>query len=305
MNIGDLCLFSMMPKQSSLLSWLLFIALCFIWGSSFILMKKGMTALDAYQVASIRMFSAGLILLPISLQILRKVPRRYFPMILLSGLLGSFFPAFLFCIAETRISSSLAGFLNAFTPLANIAIGYLFFSHRFEKHRLAGVVIGFAGMTILFISGDSFDLNNVWFSGFVVLATICYALNANLVAKHLKEVGSVNIAAIAFVFLLIPSFLALYSTGYFRLPLRDSQVLTSTAAAVTLGVLGTALASILFYMLLKRTGTLFTSMVTYGISFVALFWGLVDNETVTTGELIGLAVVLVGVYITNRKSIRA
>jgi drug/metabolite transporter (DMT)-like permease len=121
-----------------------------------------------------------------------------------------------------------------------------------------------------------------------------------MVSRHLKEIGSLNIAAFAFAILTVPSFLVLLFTGFFRLPLFNSAHLLSTGAGVLLGLMGTAIASVLFYMLVKRAGVLFSSMVTYGIPFVAVFWGIVYGEVITLLQLGCLGIILAGVYLTNR-----
>lgn len=116
----------------------------------------------------------------------------------------------------------------------------------------------------------------------------------------LKDVGSVKIAAVAFSLLMIPSLLILLASGFFNLPLRDSVVLRATGAGILLGVAGTAFASIIFYKLLKRAGIIFSSLVTYGIPFVALMWGIIAGEHITLIQVGGLGIILLAVYITNK-----
>ncbi len=312
-----------MHANTKLVNWLLFSLLSIIWGSSFILMKAGMTALSAYQVAAIRMLSAGLVLLPIVIRhftqpsspkkspadslisqslVEKSTLRKKMGLIILSGLLGSFFPAFLFCIAETRIDSSLAGILNALTPLFTIILGALFFQLEVNFLKMSGVIIGFVGLVLLFISGGHINTQDIGYASLVLIATILYGLNVNMVGKHLKGVGSVTIAAFAFAFLIPPSLAILWYTGYFKLDLFMETILLSTAASAVLGIFGTALASILFYMLVKRAGTLFSSLVTYGIPFVAIGWGLLYGETISFLQVICLGVILSGVWMVNKGS---
>lgn len=293
-------------KNSKLIPWLLFGLLSIIWGSSFILMKRGMftatgtPTLSAFQVAALRMLSAGVVLLPIALIHIRKIPKEKTGWIVLSGLLGSFFPAFLFCIAETKIDSSLAGFLNALTPIFTIVVGILFFKATIQKQKITGVLIAFVGMLILFLSNPDINLQYLWFAGFVLLATILYGFNVNIASSHLKEISSTVIAAIAFGSLVPFSLVVLFYTGFFELPLANSDLLVSTGASTILGVFGTALATILFYILLKRAGAIFASMVTYGIPFVALAWGLATGESIHALQVVGLSIILIGVYKANK-----
>lgn len=287
--------------RDRLINWGIFIALSVIWGSSFILMKEGMHALSAYQVASIRILSAGLVLTPFALKALKQVPRNKWLLVILSGLLGNFFPAYLFCIAETEIDSSLAGILNALTPMFTILVGISFFQLKASNTKILGVIIGFIGLCLLMLSGKEVSFNNLSYAGLVLLATLFYGINVNMVGRYMKEVGSLNIASLAFVFLIIPSSIILYITGYLDMSLLDNTVLKATGASFVLGVLGTAFASIIFYMLVKRAGTLFASMVTYGIPFIAVFWGMLDGEQITLLQVGCLGVILCGVYLVNKK----
>jgi drug/metabolite transporter (DMT)-like permease len=149
--------------------------------------------------------------------------------------------------------------------------------------------------------GGSFSTDNLSYPLLVMLATLFYGINVNMVGRHMHGIGSLNIASVAFVFLIIPTTIILYFTGYFSLPLLQSEYIWSSLASFILGVFGTAIASILFYMLVKRAGTLFASMVTYGIPFVAVLWGVWGGEQVSLFQIGCLGIILGGVYLVNRK----
>lgn len=287
--------------QKQVLNWIIFSLLCIIWGSSFILMKGGMHVLSPYQVASIRIISAGLVLLPFSLKALRHIPKEKRGVVVLSGLLGSFFPAYLFCIAETKIDSALAGIMNALTPLFVIITGISFFQLKVKKLQLLGIIVGFIGLSLLVAAGSNISLEYFSYSLLVLLATLLYGINVNMVGKHMQGIGSIEIASMAFVFLLIPCLIILYFTGYFALPLTEDAYLLSTGASAILGIFGTAVASVLFYMLVKRAGALFASMVTYGIPFVAIGWGIWGGEQVNLIQVTCCGIILIGVYLANKK----
>lgn len=287
--------------RDKLINWSLFTILSLIWGSSFILMKEGMKTLTPYHVASLRILSAGVVLIPFARKALLQVPKEKMLLVILSGLLGSFFPAYLFCIAETRIDSSLAGIMNALTPLFTIIIGIAFFQLQAGRRKIIGVLVGFIGLCLLIAPKGDFRFEDFSYSLLVLLATVFYGINVNMVGRHMQGVGSLNIASLAFVFLIIPTLIILYVTGYFALPLLQTTLIISTLASVVLGVFGTAIASILFYMLVKRAGTLFASMVTYGIPFIAVLWGLWGGETITLLQVGCLSIILVGVYLVNKK----
>lgn len=282
-------------------NWLIFLSLCLIWGSSFILMKTGMETLSPYQVASIRLISSGVVLLPFALKAYKSIPASKRLLVILSGLLGSFFPAYLFCIAETKIDSALAGILNALTPLFVIITGIAFFQLRINMQQFLGMLIGFIGLCLLVAAGSNISLAYFGYALLVLLATLFYGINVNMVGRYLHGVGSLEIASMAFVFLIIPCLLILYFTGYFHLPLGNPAYIRSTLASAVLGIFGTAAASTLFYMLVKRAGTLFASTVTYGIPFVAIGWGIWHGEQVNAQQVLCLTVILGGVYLVNKK----
>jgi drug/metabolite transporter (DMT)-like permease len=287
-------------QPNNWLNWIIFIILSLVWGSSFILMKEGMKNLSAYQVASLRVFSAGAILIPVALKNIKNVQRVDLPRVILSGLLGTFFPAYLFCIAETSLDSGVAGILNALTPLFTIVLGVLFFKMVLIPRKWIGVLTGLVGLILLVLSGTrQVTFSNISYSGFIIIATLCYGLNVNMVGRYLRHIPSLTLASIAFSLLTIPAALVLWYTGYFNLPVNEHNVY-STGASSILGIFGTAIASVLFYMLMKRAGTLFASMVTYGIPFVAIAWGFLAGESITGLQIACLGLILGGVYLANR-----
>jgi len=181
-----------------------------------------------------------------------------------------------------------------------LLIGAAFFKLPLIKGKLIGILIGFAGMIILFLKQTgSFQFEEMPFLLIVVLATICYGVNVNIANRHLQGVRPLAIASVAFTFLIPLSLLLLYTEGFFSHVLTDNKFLLSIASASFLGITGTALATVLFYMLMKRAGPLFSSMVTYGIPFVAVGWGFIYGEEITVLQIIGLFIILTGVYVVN------
>lgn len=292
--------FKQMNGENKLLNWALFVGLSIIWGSSFILMKIGLTTLTAYQVASLRVLSAGVLLLPVAINKMRKISVRKLPLILVSGLLGSFFPAFLFCIAETRLNSALVGILNALTPVFTVIFGIVFFSSQVAPKKILGVLIGFIGLCLLILSKGVPELSYLSYAFLVVLATVCYGLNTNIVNRYLKEVKSLEIASFAFGLLILPSLIILYFTGFFSMDFSQAPLQISVFSSCVLGAFGTAIASIMYYLLIKRSGTIFTSMVTYAIPLVAIAWGTLSNEPVIFLEVVCLGIILAGVTLTSK-----
>jgi len=259
-----------------------------------------MVALSAFQVASIRIISAGLILLPIALMSIRLIPKKLMIYVFLSGTLGSLLPAYLFCIAEEKIDSGLTGVLNALTPIFVILAGAIFFNSRTTAIKIIGIAIAFSGSVLLFFFQPNFsEGSNFFHILLIIIATALYGFNVNMVHKHLKQIPSLRITAVAMLLNAIPAFVVLFFTGYFNQNLMEKQILVATGYSAILGVFGTAVATILFYILLKRAGSVFASMVTYGIPIVALFWGAMYGEQVGLKQVVGMLVILLGVFVAN------
>ena len=286
--------------DKKLINVAIFCILSIIWGSSFVLMKEGLTALSAYQVASLRMLFSGLVLLPFAINAFKKIPKEKMGIVFLSGFLGNFIPAYLFCIAETNIDSSLAGILNSLTPLFTILVGLSFFKTTINRQKMIGVVIGFIGLCLLFAAGKNISFQNLGFASLVLVATFFYGLNVNVVGKFLKNIRAIDIVSVAFAFLIIPSTIILYLTGYFSMSFNNPNFQQATMASIVLGVVGTSIASILFYMLIKRSTIIFASMVTYGIPIIAVAWGIYFGESISILQVGSLLIILTGVYIVNK-----
>ena len=266
-------------------------------------MKIGLdNGLNAYQVAALRISSSGLVMLPVAYRAFKKIPADKYLLIFLSGAIGSLIPAFLFCIAEEKIDSSLAGTLNAVTPIFAIIMGALFFQTKVAANKITGILIAFAGMVLLFFSKGSLDGElHLGHTLLVVLAAIMYGFNVNLVSKKLSGISSLHLTAVALCTNAVPAAIVLYFTGFFSLPFHQNNILIATGAAAILGIIGTAVATIIFYALVKRASPVFASMVTYGIPFIAIAWGIYYKEEVGWKQLISLLVILAGVYWANRK----
>lgn len=284
-------------------------------------MMKGLVSLTAYQVASLRIIFSGIVLLPVAVMRFKTIPKNKLWIIFLSGVQGSLLPAYLFCLAETKIDSSLAGSLNALTPVFAIIMGALFFSTRVASNKILGICISFAGSVLLFFAQpfSSHAGTNVFYTLMVIVATMLYGINVNMVGKYLKGIPSLDIAAIALSLNAIPALIVLYFTGYFSQDIFSEPMLIATGYTFILGVLGTAFASIFFYMLMKRAGIVFASMVTYAIPAVAILWAILDThkDIIFAGHLpfgeimsvifyawwkqfVCLLVILFGVYLANR-----
>lgn len=282
-------------------SWGIFILLSFIWGSPFIIMKLSKESLPSLQMTSLLIFSAGIILLPFAIFHISKIPRKKLGLVIIAGIFGNFVPAFLYPIAiSNNIDSALAGILNSLTPIFVIIIGLLLFKMKVSSSKAIGAFIGFAGMCLLTLVERSINFQNSVYAFLIVLATISYATNILLVSHFLKEQNPIHITTVSIAFLTIPSSIILWQQDFLALNFHNSNVAWSVIAIALFGITGTAIATGLFYILLKKGGGVFASMIIYGTPFVALFWGFIDHEKITALRIVSLLIILAGVYLASR-----
>jgi drug/metabolite transporter (DMT)-like permease len=288
-------------RSDKIISWSIFILLTIIWGSSFILMKHSVEQLTGPQIAALRIFSAGLVFLPFAIFHLRKVPSKKLVVVILSGVTGNLCPAFLYAVAiAKKIDSSLASILNSFTPIFVVLIAIIFFRDKIRKQKLLGVLLGFAGLFLLFAFQKQVSFENMGYASLILLATISYGINVNMVSHYLKELNPIHVASISIGTMVIPTFFILWYENFFQLSFHDYDTQFAVLEAVLLGVAGTAIATALFYVLIKKAGGIFASLVTYAIPIVGIFWGIVDGETVTAMMGLALGIILCGVYLANK-----
>ena len=286
--------------SNKFISWSIFILLCFIWGSSFILMKVSKEGLTAPQIAGIRIFSAGIVFLPFALFQIRKIPRNKLGQVLLAGLFGNLLPAFLFAAAIMHIDSGLTGILNSLTPICVVCIGILVFRDRIKTQKIVGVLVGFAGLCLLTLSQEDISLHNLSYTSLVVLATISYGLNVSMVSHNLQGIKPIHIASVSLAMMSIPAGIILLQQGFLELDFQDTVVQWSILNSLLLGIVGSSIATVFFYILVQKAGGLFASLVTYGIPIVALFWGFIDGESISWITIGCLIIILSGVYLANR-----
>jgi drug/metabolite transporter (DMT)-like permease len=288
-------------KNDRLVSWGIFVLLCIIWGSSFILMKASKEELTWAQIASLRIFSAGIVMLPFALFVFSKIPSKKMPLVIISAICGNLLPAYLFAGAIAKnIDSSLAGILNSLTPICVVVTGIVFFRSKIEGRKILGVVIGFAGLTLLTLAGKKgLSFENVEYTLWILLATVLYGLNINIVGNYLKDVNPIHLAMVSISFMIIPTAIVLWQQNFLQLSFDDNEIMLAVIYSVMLGIVGSAIATALFYVLVKKAGGLFASLVTYGIPFVALAWGFVYGENITILQIACLGIILFGVYLAN------
>ncbi|MAX71450.1 MAG: permease [Flavobacteriaceae bacterium] len=285
------------------LKWVYLIVLSIIWGSSFILIKKSLIGLTPYQLGALRTIITGIILLVVGYRKLKTVNKNKWKWIALSGFLGSFFPGFLFAIAETQIDSAVVSILNSLVPLNTILFGFAVFKIASTKRQIIGVIIGFIGTCILIYKGSELNPNqNYLFALFVIVSTLMYAANVNIIKRYLQNVKPLAIASGNYAFIITPAFIVLLFTDFF-----SSETLNNTALPkallylLILSIFGTAMAKVLFNKLVQMSTPVFASSVTYIIPITALIWGTLDGESFSLIQALAALLILLGVYLANRR----
>ncbi|EAQ48294.1 DMT family transporter [Leeuwenhoekiella blandensis] len=286
--------------QASNKKWLYLFILSLIWGTSYILIKKGLVGLTPLQLGAFRIIFTTIFLFLIGFRSLFRITKTQWGWVALSALLGTFLPVFLFAYAETQIDSSIASILNSLVPLFTIFLGFLLFKIAFTRNQVVGVILGLLGAAILIFQGAEVNPDqNYVFAGLVVIAALCYAGNANILKSKLQEVSSLAIAVGNFSVMLIPAVIVLYFAGGMQLDVAEPAIRSSLLYIVILAFFGTALAKILFNKLVQISSAVFSTSVTYLIPIVGIFWGLLDGERFTLIHLLGAGVILTGVYLVN------
>ncbi|MFV8365265.1 DMT family transporter [Flavobacterium sp. XS1P27] len=287
--------------ESKQLKWVYLMVLALVWGSSFILIKKGLIGLTALQLGSLRIIFAAIFLLLIGFKSLSKIPMYKWKYIALTSLFGTFIPAYLFAIAQTEIDSSVSSILNSLTPLNTLILGALVFGLQFKKNQIFGILIGLIGSALLILNGAiHHPEQNYYYAILVLIASICYAVNVNLIKKYLHDLSPLSITTGNFMVLFVPAFIILFSSGFFEV-VHDLKVQESVLFIMVLGVVGTGIANILFFKLIQMSSPVFATSVTYLIPVVAFCWGLLDNEMLTVVQFFGAFIVLIGVYLSAKK----
>ena len=290
-------------QNKKLQAWALLILLSLIWGSSFILIKKGLIHLAPGEVGALRIVSAAIFLAPFAIKNLTKIPNDKWVYLILIGLLGSFIPSFLFAVAQTNLPSSLTGVINALTPIFTLIIGVACFSQSQSSKIYLGLGLGFVGTSILILANENGGLTLNPYGLLIVLATIMYAFNLNIIKAKMQGLNAVMITSISLLFM--GPFGAIYLFGYtdFMAHLNSGTAEQfSIFLIVILGVVGTAIALIIFNRIVQLTSPIFTSSVTYFIPLVAVLWGVWDGEIVAPLHFLGMAITILGVYLTNKKN---
>jgi len=284
--------------------WVTLFTLALIWGSSFILMKKGLRSFDYMQVAALRIFFSFVILIPTYFKTVKKLNRQNFIHLLITGYAGIFFPAFLFTKAQTQISSSLAGMINGLAPFFALIMGIILYKNRPGKYQYFGIIVGFIGALGLISNGNILEsVSNInGYALYVVAATIGYGVNANEIRFKLKALSGFEITSLSFLFVGIPAGIYLAFTDITPAFQTPNWALNLSFIFV-LALFGSVISLYMFNNLVHHTSALFATSVTYIIPFFAILWGFFDGETITYIHIISIGLALVGVWLVNKKKV--
>ena len=281
--------------------WFYLISLSVIWGSSFILIKKGLIGLEASQLGSLRIIFSSFIIFLFGWRKIFEIRIIEWKWITISAFLGSFFPAFLFAFAEKEIDSSVASIINSTVPLNTLILGIIIFKINTTKRQIIGVLIGFFGTYLLISSGIKLNPDqNYNYAGLVILCSFLYALNVNIIKKYLQHLSALTITVGHFTAIIIPAILVFIFSEFRIENLNNEETIISIFYVFILALFGTALAKIIFNKLIKISSPVFASSVTYSMLIVSIFWGIIDGEKFSIYQLIATGFIVLGVILTNR-----
>ncbi|MCF6350188.1 MAG: DMT family transporter [Flavobacteriaceae bacterium] len=283
------------------LKWIFLIVLSIIWGTSLFLIKKATLSFNAYQVGALIMVFSAIVILPFGFKSLKNIQKKHYGSLFIIALFSTFIPSFMFTIAIGKIGISMTSILNSLTPLNTLWLGFFMFTVKFSKSQVIGLVIGFIGLLVYFLTGDFYKGSSEYiYSLLVIFSSLGYALNSNLIMVKLKSLNAISITTSVFLITLIPSLIVLFYTDFFQVYDASSKQVNSLIYILFKAVIGTALAMVMYNKLVHISSAVFASSVTYLIPIVALIWGYFDGEKVTIWQFFAGVLILLGVYIANR-----
>jgi len=281
--------------------WLYLTVLSIVWGSSFILIKKALLGVSPVQLGALRMIFTSIFMLFFAFPSLKKIQKKHWKYLLYTALSGTFIPGFLFAFAISNIDSSIVSILNSLTPFNTLIFGALVFGFAFKKKQFIGILIGLLGTLILILKGANLHPNqNYWYALLIIIASVWYAFNANLVKKYLFDLDALAITTGNFLLLFIPAMIVLCFTDFFISFEVTQTKLMSLGYIGILSIVGTGIAKTIYNKLVQISDPIFSASVTYLIPMVAIFWGILDGETLSLIQILGGVIILLGVFLVNK-----
>ena len=286
--------------------WIYLFLLSGIWGSSYILIKKGLVGLSPIQLACFRIVITSFILVFFGLRHVKNLSRNQWKWLSVTGFFGTFFPTFLFAYSETKIDSSVVAVLNGLTPLFTLFIAVLFFGYTFRKLQLLGVAVGLLGTVMLIYDEySSKSFSNANYSLLVLIASLCYGFNVNVLKYKLKGISSIGIAIGNFLAITPPALILLVLSDFsWNSFYKEEDIITSLLFVFILASMGTALAKVMFNELVAISSPVFSVSTTYLLPIVAIGWGILDGESFGISKFLSAFIILVGIYLITKKKIK-
>ena len=282
--------------------WFLLLFISITWGSSFILIKKSLLVFTPYEIGAIRVLGSGLILAAIGIPALLKMGKNNFFWVIIAGFFGNFLPMFLFPIAQTQVSSSLAGILDSLVPIFILAFGFLLFGIKSKITQVIGAIIGFIGAaSLIFFSEGNSENSQFGYAMLIILGGASYAVNSLIVKEKLPELNAVKLTAAVYSFWAIPSGIILYYTGMIQNFEMQPTYIEPLIYMSFLTIFGTAIAMLLYFKLIQKTSAVFASISSYLLPVVAIIWGILDGEEFTLWYIVGGALISIGIYLIREK----
>ena len=281
--------------------WFLLIILSVIWGSSFILIKKGLDQLSPIQLGSLRIIFTSIVIIVFSYKSLIKIKKEKWKWIVITAYVGTFFPVYLVGFGQSEIDSGLASILTTLTPISTLVVGIFFFNLFFTKKQIVGLSIGLIGTFLLLYEGSLNSEVNIFFAVFIVITTIGYGASVNLIKTHLTDIAPAAVTAGIFLSILPPAILILIFSDFNSLNFSSQDVINSIIYILILSIFSSAIAQTIFNIFVKIASPLFASAVTYTMPVIAILWAVLDGEELTVKQYFASAVILFGVYLVNQR----
>lgn len=282
--------------------WFYLILLSLIWGSSFILIKKALIGFTAMQLGGLRIVFASLALFVFGFRSLSEIKRKDWKWLIIAGFTSSFFPPFLFALAQTQLDSGITSIFNSIVPLVTSLVGIALFGAIITKRQVLGVFIGLFGTVALVVAGMEFTPDqNYWYAIFIFISALGYAFNINVIKRHLSHLGPLAITTASFGVAFVPALFLVTYSGFFGEIQENIQMHEAIWYLLALAIIGTAWANILFNKLIHISSPVFAASVTYTIPLVAVLWGFWDGEKINFYQLLGGLIILFGVWLVNKK----
>ncbi len=282
--------------------WVYFILLSLVWGSSFILIKKALLGLTPIQLGGLRIVFASLVLFLFGYPSLKTIDSKDWKWVIAAGLLSSFFPPFLFALAQTEIDSGVTSIFNSVVPLLTTGVGIVAFGAIVTKRQILGVVIGLLGTLALILAGMEFKPDrNYAFAIFILISALGYAFNINIIKKHLAHLSPLAVTTGSFGVAFLPALLLVSLSGFYSEFENNEAMHTALWYLLALAIIGTSVANIIFNKLIQLSSPVFAASVTYVIPLIALLWAVLDGETMNGYQLLGGLIILLGVWLVNRR----